>query len=83
PYQRKDWDKPYPADQLAQLKDLVQAAKKNNIRFVYSISPGIPAPLPDETITAERAEESITFSSTNDRAKLLAKLDQLRSIGIN
>ncbi|MCK9911359.1 protein O-GlcNAcase, partial [Microbacteriaceae bacterium K1510] len=61
PYQRKDWDKPYPADQLAQLKDLVQAAKKNNIRFVYSISPGIPAPLPDETITAERAEESITF----------------------
>jgi len=67
PYQRADWQEPYPARQLADLQTLVQAATRSHITFVYSISPGL----------------SIVYSSAADRSALEAKLAQLRGIGVH
>ncbi len=67
PYQRAEWKKPYPAAQLAALRLLVGDAARQGITFVYSISPGL----------------SITYSSAADRSLLLAKIRQLRGIGIH
>ena len=67
PYQRVDWATPYPASQLGYLKTIVAAAKAAHVRFVYSVSPGL----------------SITYSSAQDRAALLAKINQIRALGVH
>lgn len=67
PYQRAQWNKPYPPAQLAALRALVAAAAGSGVSFVYSLSPGL----------------SITYSSAADRAALLTKLRQLRGIGVH
>ncbi len=41
PYHRDKWRKPYPADKLDELRRLVAMAKKNNVRFIFAISPGL------------------------------------------
>ena len=41
PYHREKWRKPYPADKLAEMKNLVAVAKKNNVRFIFAVSPGL------------------------------------------
>lgn len=83
PYQRSDWMDLYPFGQLDQMKSLVQNAISNGINFVYSISPGIPSPLPDETLTPAMVANSITFTSKVDVQRLESKIDQLRSIGVH
>ncbi|CAJ1193574.1 hypothetical protein CPR19088_GLDEOEPO_00481 [Companilactobacillus paralimentarius] len=65
-YLRKNWKDLYPQDKLDQIKDLIEAAKKNHVQFVYTLSPG----------------NDITYSSKADFDKTVAKLDQLRSIGV-
>lgn len=65
-YLRNNWKELYPQDKLDQIKDLVVAAKKNHVQFVYTLSPG----------------NDITYSSQEDFDKTTAKLDQLRSIGV-
>ncbi|WP_243239326.1 protein O-GlcNAcase [Sulfobacillus harzensis] len=77
PYQRMDWRLPYPPAKLAQMRTLVNDAKRDHIRFVYSISPGMTG-----TSTAA-VRKSITYSSPSDRKALEAKINQLRSIGVN
>ena len=77
PYQRTDWRSPYPSAQLAQMRDLVTAAKQDHIRFVYSISPGMIG------LSTNAIHQSITYSSSSDRQILEAKINQLRSIGVN
>jgi hyaluronoglucosaminidase len=67
PYQRVDWATPYPASQLGYLKTIVAAAQAAHVRFVYSVSPGL----------------SITYSSAPDRAALLAKINQIRALGVH
>jgi len=67
PYQRAQWQQPYPATRLADLRALVAAGAAAGVTFVYSVSPGL----------------SITYSSASDRAALRAKLAQLRSIGVH
>jgi hyaluronoglucosaminidase len=67
PYQRAQWATPYPPRQLAYLKTIVAAAQAAHVRFVYSVSPGL----------------SITYSSPADRAALLAKINQIRALGVN
>lgn len=67
PYQRARWQAPYPPARLAQLRSLVRAATAAGVDFVYSLSPGL----------------SITYSSPADRRALLAKLQQLRGIGVH
>ena len=41
PYHRAKWREPYPADKMAELSSLVQAAKSQNVRFVFAVSPGL------------------------------------------
>lgn len=76
PYQRVDWRTPYPAARLKQMKLLVQAAKQDHVRFVYSLSPGMTRDLTN-------FNKSITYSSQSDRKELELKIDQLQSIGID
>lgn len=83
PFQRARWGDLYPAVQLAEMKSLTQAAENDGISFVYSVSPGIPAPLPDQKTTPDMEKNSITFSSPTDRKKLEEKIEQLRSIGVH
>lgn len=77
PYQRVDWRSPYPAAELAQMKTLVTRAQQDHVRFVYSVSPGMTGTSPTAV------NQSITYSSSVDRKALEAKINQLRSIGVN
>lgn len=81
PYQRKQWSQLYPQPQ--EMKTLVASAAAHDIAFVYSISPGLPAPIAGEGTTQDDINRSITFSSQEDRNKLAAKIDQLRSLGVH
>lgn len=66
PYLREQWRDPYPAEQLAQLKELVEAADANHVRFAYALSPGL----------------SVCYSSDSDLAALVGKFDQMYAIGV-
>lgn len=65
-YLRKNWKELYPQDKLNEIKDLISAANANHVSFVYTLSPG----------------NDITYSSQEDFDKTVAKLNQLRSIGV-
>lgn len=67
PYERAEWRLPYPSGALSTMRSLVSGAQADHIQFVYSISPGL----------------SITYSSVQDRRLLLAKINQLRSLGVH
>ena len=81
PYQRLQWSELYPAAQAEQMMELITAARKKEIRFIYSISPGLPEPLPGQTITPSMEQAAITYSSTEQRQKLLEKIDQMLRLG--
>ncbi|KLU63552.1 O-GlcNAcase NagJ precursor [Peptococcaceae bacterium CEB3] len=83
PYQRSKWGELYPQAELQQLKQVVEAAQKNGIWFVYSISPGIPAPLPGQSLSAKMVADSITYTSAGDVGRLENKIAQLRAIGVH
>ena len=40
PYHRAHWRDPYPATEAAKLKELVEAAHRNRVQFVWAIHPG-------------------------------------------
>jgi hyaluronoglucosaminidase len=40
PYHRDKWREPYPADKLAELRDLVDRARANHVRFTFALSLG-------------------------------------------
>ncbi|ARU61830.1 hypothetical protein CBW65_12910 [Tumebacillus avium] len=83
PYQRRQWGDLYPPGLGGQMRSLAETAKRNGIDFVYSISPGIPMPLPTEQATPEWVTNSITITSQGDQQRLLAKIDQLRGYGVH
>lgn len=62
---RPQWRIPYNGEEAEILRGLIHSAKANNIRFVYSLSPGID-------IGYSRIEEIICIKS---------KLDQVRMLG--
>ncbi len=66
PYLRAQWNQLYPSSNLKRLAELVNTAKANQIQFVCSISPGL----------------SIDYASVRDQHELMAKINQLWSIGI-
>jgi hyaluronoglucosaminidase len=41
PYLRARWREPYPSDQLAVIKNLIQSAAANHVTFTYALSPGL------------------------------------------
>ena len=40
PYHRAHWRSPYPEAEAARLKELVEAARRNKVQFVWAIHPG-------------------------------------------
>ncbi|HZZ98192.1 MAG TPA: beta-N-acetylglucosaminidase domain-containing protein, partial [Jatrophihabitantaceae bacterium] len=66
PYLRAQWRDPYPADQLAVLKNLVARATANHVQFTYALSPGL----------------SVCYSSAVDEHALVAKFQSLWDIGV-
>ena len=66
------WRSPYPPDQLAQLAQLVAHAQANHVDFMYRIDPEAPTD----------PQAGICHSDPNDLQALLARYEQLWSIGI-
>ncbi|NED95944.1 beta-N-acetylhexosaminidase [Phytoactinopolyspora alkaliphila] len=66
PFHRARWREPYPATELAQLAELVTAARAHHIRFVFTISPGL----------------SMVYSDPAELELLHAKLAQVWEIGV-
>ncbi len=69
PYHREKWRVSYPKSKLAELKNLVETANKNGVRFIFAISPG-------QTLNyiGEKGDE--------DFNKILRKLDSVYDIGV-
>ncbi|MFH8553696.1 beta-N-acetylglucosaminidase domain-containing protein [Streptomyces celluloflavus] len=65
-YLRAKWRDAYPADRLAQLKELVDRARARHVEFTYALSPGL----------------SVCYSSDADVAALTAKFQTLWDIGV-
>jgi hyaluronoglucosaminidase len=65
-YLRAKWRDAYPADQLAQLKELVDRARARHVEFTYALSPGL----------------SVCYSSDADVTALTAKFQTLWDIGV-
>ncbi|KAA6213177.1 beta-N-acetylhexosaminidase [Streptomyces albofaciens JCM 4342] len=66
PYLREKWRSPYPADRLAQLKELVDRARARHVEFSYALSPGL----------------SVCYSSDADLKALTGKFQALWDIGV-
>ncbi len=66
PFHRDRWREPYPADRLADLQALADAAAANHVRFTFAVSPGV----------------SICYGDPADRAALTAKLDAVHRLGV-
>lgn len=65
-YLRARWRDEYPAPALAQLRELVDRADADHVRFTYALSPGL----------------SVCYSSAADATALIAKFDSLYAIGV-
>lgn len=65
-YLREKWRDPYPAEQLAQIEELVGRARERHVEFTYALSPGL----------------SVCYSSDADLRALTAKFETLWDIGV-
>jgi hyaluronoglucosaminidase len=66
PYHRDRWRDPYPADRVAELRALIDAAAANHVRFTFAVSPGV----------------SICYGDPADVDALATKLDALYALGV-
>ncbi|MFI7336331.1 beta-N-acetylglucosaminidase domain-containing protein [Streptomyces sp. NPDC050085] len=66
PYLRAKWRDAYPAEQLGQIKELVDRARANHVEFTYALSPGL----------------SVCYSSDADLQALTDKFRTLWDIGV-
>jgi hyaluronoglucosaminidase len=66
PYHRDRWREPYPAEQVAALRSLVDRAAANQVRFTFAVSPGV----------------SICYSDQADVDALVAKLEAVYQLGV-
>ncbi len=69
PYHREKWRKPYPADKLAKMKNLVDVAKENDVRFIFAVSPGL-----DLNYKGSKGDEDFRL--------MIRKLDAMYQIGV-
>ena len=67
PFHRARWSEPYPEEELERLGELVAEARRVGVDFAYAIAPGL----------------SIRYTFAEDFERLLAKCEQVRSIGID
>ncbi|UUU20295.1 beta-N-acetylglucosaminidase domain-containing protein [Streptomyces sp. DSM 40750] len=66
PYLRERWRDEYPAAQLDQVRELVDRAAANHVRFTFALSPGL----------------SVCYSSDSDITALVRKFVSLYDIGV-
>ncbi len=52
PFHRSKWREPYPAAQLDQLRQLIDASARNGIDFIFAVSPGLDLQYSDEDYAA-------------------------------
>ncbi|MFD5872695.1 beta-N-acetylglucosaminidase domain-containing protein [Streptomyces sp. NPDC060322] len=64
-YLREEWREPYPADELAELRALIEQATAHHVDFTYAVSPGL----------------SICYSDPDDVSALKTKLGTLYDQG--
>lgn len=64
-YLREEWRDPYPADKLADLRELIEQATAHHVDFTYAVSPGL----------------SICYSDPDDVSALETKLGTLYDQG--
>jgi len=65
-YLRAQWRQPYPPDQLAVIRQLVDRAIADHVRFTYALSPGL----------------SVCYSRDADQQALVGKLQSIWDIGV-
>jgi len=66
PYLRAQWRQPYPPDQLAVIRQLVDRAAADHVQFTYALSPGL----------------SVCYSRDSDHLAIGDKLQSIWDIGI-
>ncbi|MER6106140.1 beta-N-acetylglucosaminidase domain-containing protein [Streptomyces sp. NPDC001832] len=66
PYLREKWRDAYPADRLAQIKELTDRAVQRHVEFTYALSPGL----------------SVCYSSDADAKALVDKFQTIWDIGV-
>jgi len=66
PYHRERWREPYPDEELARLGELAAAAERHGVELAYALAPGL----------------DICYSRESELEALLAKWEQVRSVGI-
>jgi hyaluronoglucosaminidase len=76
PFAHERWAEPYPPDGAAALANAARAARARDLDFVWSVSPGLPTNRP-------APGSSISFASAADFARLTAKIDSLRALGVD
>lgn len=69
PYHREKWREAYPPEKLNELSKLVKTAKKNNVKFIFAISPGLDA-------------RYSLLRGSMDQAAMANKLEAMYDIGI-
>jgi hyaluronoglucosaminidase len=69
------WRDPYPADAAADIAAAATDAAAQGVDLVYGISPTL-------STNGQGPEASFRFSSADDFAALMAKLDGLRAVGV-
>ncbi|MBQ1868003.1 protein O-GlcNAcase [Selenomonas sp.] len=69
PYHRAKWREPYPDDKMKELSSLISAAKKQKVRFVFAVSPGL-----DIKFTG--------FKGFQDRIAMYKKLQAMYDLGV-
>lgn len=67
PYHRALWADPYPQEELERLGKLVHEAGRCGVEFAYAIAPGL----------------SICYTREHDFEQLVAKCEQVRSVGVS
>lgn len=65
-YHREKWREPYPPEKLAELGELVDQARANDVDFTFALSPGL----------------SIRYTSEADYEALIAKFEALYELGV-
>lgn len=66
PYLRAKWRDPYPADRLAQIRELADRAARRHVEFTYALSPGL----------------SVCYSSDADAEALADKFQTIWDVGV-
>jgi hyaluronoglucosaminidase len=75
PYAHQQWADPYPPADAAAISDVVAAAAARDLDFTWAVSPGLQSGYPGPG-------GSISYASDDDFARLAAKIDAMRALGV-